>query len=150
MSADHTSASEPVQIAAFMGLAHADAFSELSMIEALRKGFPVRSAEVVAKQIDPTGALINAYDFVPKSTLHRSKQGNKRLSKDVSEQLWQVARVYVEARRQYGSDRDALEFLLRRHPLHDDQTPFELAKETVAGADLVLRVLAQAEAGVAV
>ena len=149
MPNDHTTASEPVQIALFMGLAHADAFSDLKMVEALRQGVPSRSAEIVARHIDPTGAHVSVYDFVPKSTLHRSKHGNKRLSKSVSEQLWQVARVYVEARRHYGSDRDALEFLLRRHPLLDDQTPFALAKETVAGADLVLRLLAQAEAGVA-
>ena len=133
-----------------MGLAHANTFNELKMIEALRQGVPARSAEVVARHIDPTGAQVTVYDFVPKSTLHRARQTNWRLSKDVSEQLWQVARVYVEARRQYGNDRDALEFLLRRHPLLDGQTPFALAKETVAGADLVLRLLAQAEAGVAV
>lgn len=147
---NHETASEAAQIAEFMGLPHPENFSELSMVEAIRHGVPTRSAEVVAKHIDPTGARISVYDFVPKSTLHRCRQDHRRLSKDVSEQLWQVARVYVEARRQYGSDRDALEFLLRRHPLLDDQTPFALAKETVAGTDVVLRLLAQAEAGVAV
>lgn len=149
MQADHATASEPVRIAEFMGLAHAESFGDLEMVEALRQGVPARSAEVVAKHIDPTGAHVSVYDFVPKSTLHRCRQDNKRLSKAVSEQLWQIARVYVEARRHYGTDRDALEFLLRRHPLLDDQTPFALAKETIAGADLVLRLLARAEAGVA-
>ena len=144
------SASEPVQIAQFMGLRHAEAFNELKMIDALRQGVPARSAEVVAKHIDPTGTQVSVYDFVPKSTFHRCRHDNRRLSKDVSEQLWQVARVYVEARRHYGADDDALAFLLRRHPLLDDQTPFSLAKETIAGAELVLRLLAQAEAGVAV
>lgn len=150
MPTDRPIQSDPVQIAEFLGLPHAEGFSDLMMVEALRQGVPVRSAEVVAKHIDPTGAHVSVYDFVPKSTLHRCRQDKKRLSKDVSAQLWQVARVYVEARRQYGSERDALEFLLRRHPLLEDQTPFSLAKDTVAGADLVLRVLAQAEAGVAI
>ena len=149
MPTDDAAASEPVQIAEFMGLPHADAYSERKMVEVLRQGVPARSAEVVARHIDPTGALVSVYDVVPKSTLHRGRQDNKRLSKTLSEQLWQVARVYVEARRQYGTDRDALEFLLRRHPLLEDQTPFALAKETVAGAELVLRLFAQAEAGIA-
>lgn len=150
LSPDQNHAPEPVQIAHFMGLPHAESFSELKMIEALRQGVFARSVEIVARHIDPTGAHVSVYDFVPKSTLHRCRQDNKRLSRDVSEQLWQVARVFVEARRLYGNERDALEFLMRRHPLLDNQLPFTLAKETVAGADLVLRVLAQAEAGVAV
>jgi putative toxin-antitoxin system antitoxin component (TIGR02293 family) len=143
-------ASEPVQIARFLGLPRAESFNDLKMVEAIRRGVPARSAEVVAKHIDPTGLHVSVHDFVPKSTLHRARQENKSLSKAISEQLWQVARVYVEARRQYGTDRDALAFLLRRHPLLEDQAPFSLAKETVAGADLVLRLLAQAEAGVAI
>jgi putative toxin-antitoxin system antitoxin component (TIGR02293 family) len=150
MMPDPAMTSEPVQIAQFMGLRHAEAFDDFTMVEALRMGVPARSAEVVAKHIDPTGIQVNVYDFVPKSTLHRCRQGNKRLSKDISEQLWQIARVYVETRRQFGSDRDTLEFLMRPHPLLDDKTPFSLARETVAGAELVLRLLAQAEAGVAV
>ena len=91
--------SEPVQIAEFMGLPHAEGYSELKMVEALRQGVPASSAELVARHIDPTGAHVSVYDFVPKSTLHRCRQDNKRLSKDLSEQLWQVASVYVEARR---------------------------------------------------
>ena len=72
------------------------------------------------------------------------------LSKDLSEQLWQVARVFVEAQRYYDDAADALEFMMRPHPLLESRTPFELAKATAVGADLVLQVLAQAQAGVAV
>jgi putative toxin-antitoxin system antitoxin component (TIGR02293 family) len=150
MPPEVTIAPETVQIAHFMGLRHAEEFSDLKMVEALRSGVPARTAEVVAKHIDPTGIQVNVYDFVPKSTSHRCRKANKRLSKDISEQLWQIASVYVETRRQYGSDRDALEFLMRPHPLLESQTPFSLARETVAGAELVLRLLAQAEAGIAV
>jgi putative toxin-antitoxin system antitoxin component (TIGR02293 family) len=140
---------ESVEIARFMGLPHPDSFSDLNMIKAIRDGLPAHSADAVARHLDPTGAFVSVYDFVPKSTLHRRRQDNRRLSKDASEQLWQVARVFVEAHRHYGGGREALEFLMRRHPLLDGQTPFALAKETVAGADLVLRLLAEAEAGVA-
>lgn len=143
-------APEAVRIARILGLARPDTYNDLGMAKALEKGVPARSVEHVVKRLDPSGVHMKVYDFIPKSTYHRCQQQRKPLSKDLSEQLWQVARVFVEAQRHYGDDREALDFLLRPHPLLDGATPLALAKETSAGADLVLRLLAEAEAGVAV
>jgi putative toxin-antitoxin system antitoxin component (TIGR02293 family) len=143
-------APEAVQIAQFMGLSKPQTFSGIKLADTIKAGVPVDSVRIVAERIDPLGITVKVYDFVPKATLNRLAKGKKTVSKDVGERLWQVARVYVEAERQYGNEEDARAFLARPHPLLENRTPFEVAKETVAGTDLVLKLLAQAEAGVAV
>jgi hypothetical protein len=58
--------------------------------------------------------------------------------------------VFAEVLRLYhGETALVAHFLLRPHPLLG-ATAIELAKESLAGADLVLKLLAKAEAGVAV
>jgi uncharacterized protein (DUF2384 family) len=39
--------------------------------------------------------------------------------------------------------------MMQEHPLLGGRTPIDLAKESIAGADLVLKLLAKADAGVA-
>jgi len=143
-------APEAVQIAEFIGLPRPKTFSPMKLADTIRAGMPLAAVRNVVRRVDPLGAVVNVYDFVPKATLNRRAKDRKKLSRDVSEKLWQVARVYVEAQRQYGDDAEARAFLSRPHPLLDNRTPLEVAKETVAGTDLVLKLLAQAEAGVAV
>ena len=143
-------APEAVQIAEFIGLPHPKTFSPLKLADTIKIGMPVAAVRNVVRRVDPLGAVVSVYDFVPKATLNRRAKDRKKLSRDVSEKLWQVARVYVEAHRQYGDDTEARAFLSRPHPLLDNRTPLEVAKETVAGTDLVLKLLSQAEAGVAV
>ena len=143
-------APEAVQIAEFIGLPHPKTFSAMKLVDTIKAGMPVAAVKNVVKRIDPLGMVVNVYDFIPKATLSRRSKDKKKLSTDVSEKLWQVARVYVEAQRQYGDDAEARAFLSRPHPLLENRTPLEVAKETVAGTDLVLKLLSQAEAGVAV
>lgn len=141
---------EPVQIARILGLPRWDTFDDLKLVESIRRGVPARSAEHVVRALDPQGAHLKTYDLVPKATLHRRLDDDKPLSTDASETLWQVARVYIEARRQYRDGESALAFLFRAHPLLGGRRPFDVARETTAGSDLVVKILAQAEAGVAV
>ena len=141
---------EAVQIAEFIGLPHAKTYSPLKLVDTIKVGMPVAAVKNVVKRVDPLGVIVDVYDFVPKATLNRRAKDKGKLSRDVSEKLWQVARVYVEAQRQYGDEAEARAFLTRPHPLLENRTPLEVAKETVAGTDLVLQLLAQAEAGVAV
>jgi putative toxin-antitoxin system antitoxin component (TIGR02293 family) len=145
-----TEAPEAVQIAEFIGLPRPKTFNPMKLADTIKVGMPLAAVKNVVKRVDPLGVVVNVYDFIPKATLNRRAKDRKRLSRDVSEKLWQVARVYVEAQRQYGDDAEARAFLSRPHPLLDNRTPLEVAKETVAGTDLVLKLLSQAEAGVAV
>ena len=72
------------------------------------------------------------------------------LTKDESEKILALARVFVEVLRQYHDDSKlAAQFLLREHAILGGRTPLDVAKESTTGADLVLKLLAQAEAGIA-
>jgi putative toxin-antitoxin system antitoxin component (TIGR02293 family) len=141
---------ESSAIAEVLGLPRPGSFDDLKLVDVIRHGVPASSAAHVARAMDPAGIRLKASDLVPKSTLHRLRDGGKPLSTEASETLWQVARVYVEARRQYHDADAALAFMFRHHPLLDGRRPFDMARETTAGSDLVLKLLAQAEAGVAV
>ena len=62
-----------------------------------------------------------------------------------------MGRVLDRAARAFGGDEAMVRrFLTRPHPLLEGQTPFEVARASAAGADAVIRILEEAEAGVAV
>lgn len=141
---------ESAQIAEILGLPEPSSFDDLKLAGRIAHGLRIRSVERVVDRIDPGGSSISSTSFVPKSTLQRRKASGARLGVSASEKLWQVTRVFVEARRQYRSDEGARAFLLRPHPLLEGRTPLDVARETAAGADLVLKLLGEAEAGIAV
>ncbi len=150
MSAVETSSiSEAGRIARFMGLARWRKMDDLDLVEQIRTGLPAETAATVARRIDPEGRFVRASDIVPKSTLHRRK--DRPLTKDESERVLALSKVFAEALRIYHDDDELVaQFLLRRHPMLGGRAPIELAKESIAGADLVLKLMAKADAGIAV
>ena len=69
----------------------------------------------------------------------------------MSEKLHGIARVVAEAKRLWNGDAKAVErFLNRPHPLLEGRTPFDMARESTVGADLVIKIIGEARAGVAV
>lgn len=148
MKTENGSVSEAVRIAKFMGLPHWEGMDDMGLVERVRKGFPARTATVVVERIDPHGRFVRATDIIPKSSLHRRK--DQPLTKDQSEKVWALSKVFSEILRVYHGDSDqAAHFLVRKHPMLAGRQPIELAIESIAGADLVLKLLAQADAGVA-
>lgn len=140
--------SEARRIAKFMGLPDWAKLDDLGLVDRVAKGFPVRTATVVMERIDPEGRFVRATDIIPKSTLHRRKHA---LTKDESEKVWALSKVFYEVLRIYHGDAGrAARFMIQEHPLLGGRTPIDLAKESIAGADLVLKLLAKADAGVAV
>lgn len=123
---------ESSAIAEVLGLPRPASFDDLKLVDAIRHGVPATSAERVARAMDPGGIRLKASDLVPKSTLHRLRDGGKPLSTEASETLWQVARVYVEARRQYHDADGASGFMFRSLPLLNGRRPFDMARETTA------------------
>jgi putative toxin-antitoxin system antitoxin component (TIGR02293 family) len=143
--------SEANRMAFFLGLPHWRKFDDLAIVASVKKGFPARTAETVVRRIDPDGRFLHATDIIPKSTYHRRLKANKALTKDESERILALSKVFAEVLRLYhGETTLAAHFLLRPHPLLGARPPIELAKESSAGADLVLKLLVKAEAGVAV
>ena len=140
--------SEASRIARFMGLSRWETVDDLALVGLVRNGFPARTATTVAKRIDPDGRFVKATDIVPKSTLHRRK--DKALTQDESEKILALSRVFSEALRLYhGDSKKVAHFLLREHAMLGGRSPIDLAKESIAGADLVLKLMAKADAGIA-
>jgi putative toxin-antitoxin system antitoxin component (TIGR02293 family) len=140
--------SEASRIARFMGLSRWRKMDDLDLVEQIRAGLPAATATTVAKRIDPDGRFVRATDIVPKSTLHRRK--DSPLTKDESERVLALSKVFAEALRIYHDDADLVaQFMLKRHPMLGGRAPIELAKESIAGADLVLKLMTKADAGIA-
>ena len=145
--------SEASRIAQFMGLARWQDMNDLKLVRRVESGLPVSSVQKIVHRIDPHELNLSVYDVIPKATYYRIAKGKKgkALSKDQSEKVFALSKVFSEALRHYHEDREsASTFLMRSHPLLGGRSPMDVARESTAGADLVLKLLDQAEAGVAV
>lgn len=140
--------SEAARIGRFMGLPQWRKLDDLALVDRVREGFPAETADNVVKHIDPDGRFMKATDIIPRSTLHRRKA--RPLTKDESEKVLALSKVFTEVLRIYRNDSDlAARFLCQTHPMLGGRAPIELAKDSIAGADVVLKLLARADASVA-
>lgn len=140
--------SEASRIAQFMGLPRWKDVDDLALVEQVTRGLPARTADVVVNRIDPHGRFVKVIDIIPKTTLHRRKGG--ALTQDESERLLMLSRVFAEALRLYRGDTErAATFLVQDHPMLGNRSPIALAKHSMAGAELVLKLMARADAGIA-
>lgn len=142
--------SEPAAMAAFLGLAKPKTYTGLMLADTIKLGVPLSSVERVCKRIDPDGHRFSITNIMAKATYHRRVKDDKPLSRDDSEKVWHIARVYLLAQALYGNDDDARAFLFRPHPLLMQRRPLDLVTESAVGAELVANVLIAADAGVAV
>ncbi len=144
-------ASEAVRIARLMGLPKWSEMSDLALVKRIETGLPLHVVEKVARVISPDDRVAK-FALVSRSTYSRLRKKPKRhLTKDMSEKLYGLARVLDEASRLWNGDGKAVaRFLNRPHPLLERRTPFDVAKESTVGADLVVKIIGEARAGVAV
>lgn len=145
-----TARSEANIIARFLGLRGWSRMNDVRLVQRVVGGLPVSTALTLVRQIDPRGERLQVEDIVPRASYYRRKSQGKPLSKQQSESLFALSKVFAETLRQYHDDKEAaLLFLSRRHPLLGGRAPLDVARESTAGADLVLKLLARAEAGIA-
>ncbi len=144
-------ASAAARIAHLMGLRRWQEMTDLGLVKRIEKGLPLEAVEKVARVLDPDAKKMR-YRLVSRSTYARLKKGPRRhLTRDMSERLYGIARVLDEALRLWHGDAEAVaRFLNRPHPLLEGRTPFDVARESTVGADLVVKIIGQARAGVAV
>ena len=141
--------SEVGRLARFMGLPRWSKMTDLRLVELVEHGLPTRTIDVILKRVDPDGRWMKPTDVIPKATYYRLKDEN--LSTEQSERVLWLAKVLCETMRQYHDERDlVLVFLTLRHGMLGMRSPYDLAKESISGAELVLELLGQAAAGVAV
>jgi len=143
--------SEASRIARFMGLREWAKIDDLRLVERVESGLPISTARAIVRNIDPHGQHLQVYDLIPRATYYRRKEQKKPLTKDQSEMIFALSKVFSEVIRQYHDDKEsAALFLSKNHPLLGGRSPLDVARESTAGADLVMKLLARAEAGVAV
>jgi putative toxin-antitoxin system antitoxin component (TIGR02293 family) len=142
--------SEASQIAQFMGLPKWAEMDDVRLVKRVETGLPISTAEKIIRRIDPERVYLRVQDIIPKATYYRRKEQGKPLTKDQSEKIFALSRVFHETLRQYhGDTKTAVLFLMRKHPMLGGRSPLDMARESTVGADLVLKILARAEAGVA-
>ncbi len=143
--------SEASAIAQFMGLPGWANVSDMDLVDRVRTGLPLSTVTTIVRRIDPDGQLLHPTDLIPKSTFHKTKAAGRALSRDQSEKVFALSKVFSRTLRRYHGDADrASLFLSRKHPLLNGRSPFSVANESTAGADMVLAMLDRADAGVAV
>lgn len=143
--------SEASRIARFMGLRKWQEMNDLELVHKVESGLPVSAVRRIVHRIDPHESNVSVYDVIPKTTYYRIKDKKKSLSRDQSEKVFVLSKVFSETLRHYHDDQElASMFLMREHPLLGGRSPLSVARESTAGADLVLKLLDQAAASVAV
>jgi putative toxin-antitoxin system antitoxin component (TIGR02293 family) len=175
MGLPETKVSDPqsVRIARLMGLADADAMSETVLAKVIGRGVPVTAGQPnspserfavgslisrMASNSRLTTDLADASPKVNKATDRKipsfaggDEQWSGKLSRQESERLYEVSRVYDTALRAFGGNAEKADAFLRRaHPLLDGEVPLELAQVSSAGADAVVNLIGRAVAGVAI
>lgn len=147
MTALKDTTSESARIAKVIGLSQVKPISTHMLARRVATGLPPRTVDSLAKLIDPKGHTIDATDIVPKTTLHNTKKSKRNLSKDHSEVVYVLGKVVAESFRLLQDPDKVLTFLTKPHPMLEGDSPFELAKSSVAGAEVVMNLLANADAG---
>ena len=143
--------SQPVRLAQLMDLPKPLQMNDLRLADAVETGLPVRTFDAIALALAPFGkAAMNT--VVSESTYRRAqKSAPRRLSRDASERVYDLARVLDETLGLYRGDQESVfTFLTTRHQLLEGRTPFDVARSSSAGANVVLDIVRQARAGVAI
>lgn len=143
--------SEAAEIARLMGLPSWRKMSSLSLVNQIEQGLPLQAVDRVARVMAPDDPHAK-FTLLSRSTWSRlQKRSRQQLTREMSERVHGVARVVLEARRLWADDEAAMvRFLNRPHLLLGGRTPLDVARESTTGAALVVRIIGEARAGVAV
>ena len=143
--------SDAARIAHLLGLRNWKEMSDYALAKRVENGLPLEAVEKVASVISPDDKKAK-FSIVSRSTYSRlQKRQRQYLTKDMSEKLHGIVRVLAEADRLWNGDTKAVgRFLKRPHPLLEGRTPLDMATESTVGASLVVKIIGEARAGVAV
>ena len=141
-------ANEATRIARLLSIDEPNILSEVQLARRVSEGLPA-SATLALSEVLGRNRVVGA--VVPEASLRRARKSNKPLSRELSERLYEVGRVVDAVSCAYDGDRNAIEnFLNRPHVLLEGDTPFDMARSSSAGAEVVLNLIRRAEGGVAV
>lgn len=142
---------DAAEIARLMGLPSWRQMNSLSLVNRIEQGLPLQVVERISRAMAPDDPRAK-FTLLSRSTWSRlQRRPRQHLTREMSDRVHGVARVLLEARRLWAGDEPAMvRFLNRPHLLLGGRTPLDVARESTAGADLVVRIIGEARAGVAV
>lgn len=122
-------------------------FTSLDLAEEVTRGLSVHAVDRLCGMIAPAEPGLR-YQIVSKATLaRRHKTAKQRLSREESDRLARLARLWAFATDVWGSDAAARQFLAEPHPLLGGRVPREMATETEIGARAVEELLGRLKYG---
>jgi putative toxin-antitoxin system antitoxin component (TIGR02293 family) len=135
-------------IAALLGVKpKSQVFTSLDLAREVGRGLSVVAVDRLCGVIAPTEPGLR-YQIVSKATLaRRHKSAKRRLTRDESDRLARLARLWAFATDVWGSEPAARRFLGEPHPLLGGRVPRDMATETEIGARAVENLLGRLKYG---
>ena len=135
-------------IAALLGLRpKSQVFTALDLAQEVGKGLSVHAIDRLCGVIAPAEPGLR-YQIVSKATLaRRHKTPGQRLSREESDRLARLARLWAFAAEVWGSAAAARRFLSEPHPLLGGRIPRQVATETEVGARAIEELLGRLKYG---
>jgi putative toxin-antitoxin system antitoxin component (TIGR02293 family) len=121
--------------------------SPVQLIDAIKEGFPLKAFERICEAIAPDNAAFK-YLLVPKTSLHRLyEKEHALLSRQQSEQIARLARVWARSLDVWGNAADARRFLNEPHALLDGRSPIAVTLDADIGVTMVEDILGRLQYG---
>lgn len=125
----------------------AQGFTSLDLAKEVGRGLPVDAVDRLCRLVAPTVPGFR-YQIVSKATLaRRHKTAKRRLSREESDRLARLARLWAFAVDVWGSAEAARRFLSEPYALLGGRVPLEVATETEIGARTVEELLGRLKYG---
>lgn len=121
--------------------------TDLDLVMAIEKGFPVSTIDKAVKVIAPQEPSI-AFKIIPRATLARYKRSQQTLSVEQSDHVARLARVWTVAYSVWKSEKATRRFLFEPHQLLGGKRPIDMAR-TAVGAKMVEDILGRLQYGTA-
>lgn len=121
-------------------------YSRLWLARQVAEGLPITAVDRIASTLFE-GQMRLLGMIVSDATIKRRRRDNKPLSRETSERVERVARVWIMARDVFGGDDKARRFMFAPHMLLDGEFPVEVAALNDVGADAVECVLGRLKYG---
>jgi len=136
---------ESDRIGLLLGIKSETPLDDISLADRVANGLHAAAADALSAAV---GRASVVGSLIPEATLRRARKQGKPLSREMSERLYEVARVLDAVSRAYHGDEAKIRrFLTSPHPLLDGRTPMQTAQSSSSGTQAVIKLLHQAEAG---